>query len=271
MARGKRGELTQERLKELLNYDPETGVFTWRVNKCQAKAGDIAGCRNSNGHISITIDQNHYYGHQLAWLFVFGYIEKQIDHENRNAGDNRICNLRKPDVSDGKRKILTQEYVRKILDYDPEAGIFKWKITRSSNTPAGRIAGTKTNTGYRSIAIGNVHYQASHVAWVYVNGVYPKEMDHVNGDRMDDRICNLREATHQQNQCNRRKQSNNTSGFKGVSLDKSISEDGRKWRARISVAEKETIIGYFYTPEEANEAYCKAAEKYHGEFVRKAG
>lgn len=89
-------ELTQDRLKELLHYDSETGVFTWRVSRCSVKAGDTAGNVNvKTGHRQIWIDRVRYYAHRLAWLYVCGcWPCDKIDHINGDTDDNRIANLR---------------------------------------------------------------------------------------------------------------------------------------------------------------------------------
>ena len=88
--------LTQERLKELLDYDPATGVFVWKVPKARpVKAGNKAGYSESDGYISIQIDRKRYKAHRLVWLHVYGrWPKEEIDHINRIRGDNRLENLR---------------------------------------------------------------------------------------------------------------------------------------------------------------------------------
>ena len=90
--------LTQDRLKELLNYDPETGIFTRKTSIAGHKVGSISGASQNKGYIQMYVDSKNYLAHRLAWLYVYGCWPKyQIDHINRNKKDNRIVNLR--DVS----------------------------------------------------------------------------------------------------------------------------------------------------------------------------
>lgn len=93
--------LTQERLRELLDYDPDTGNFTWRkpCNRfSQIKAGDPAGCIHPRGYVHIKIEGSAYKAHRLAWLYVYGrWPNPAIDHINRVKTDNRISNLRETD------------------------------------------------------------------------------------------------------------------------------------------------------------------------------
>lgn len=87
--------ITQERLKKFLEYDPDTGVFTWRVSSGKASAGSVAGRSLPSGHIQIGLDGRRYYAHRLAWLYVYGnWPSAEIDHVNRSPADNRLSNLR---------------------------------------------------------------------------------------------------------------------------------------------------------------------------------
>ena len=88
--------LTQERLKELLHYDPETGVFRWKVDRPKGvKIGNKAGTLDQDGYRKISLDGKRFYAHRLVWLYVHGEFPfDQIDHKNRVPDDNRLVNLR---------------------------------------------------------------------------------------------------------------------------------------------------------------------------------
>lgn len=90
--------ITQERLHELLSYDPDTGFFMWKKKRSKAKVNSPAGVVNARGYIQIGIDKKVFLAHRLAWIYTYGALPAgQVDHINRVKTDNRLCNLR--DVS----------------------------------------------------------------------------------------------------------------------------------------------------------------------------
>ena len=89
-----------QRLKELLNYDPDTGEFTWRVGKRGLYAGDIAGCIAKHHYRVIRLDNKLYYAHRLAFFWSTGRWPKYVDHKNRCTLDNRFSNLREASMSE---------------------------------------------------------------------------------------------------------------------------------------------------------------------------
>ena len=119
--------------------------------------------------------------------------------------------------------------------------------------------------GYREIMIDGLRYPASHLAYVVTTGRWPRHLvDHINGDRADNRFANLREATLAENARNSAKPANNTSGLKGVTWKRR----NQRWCAQVSVDNRKIHLGLFDTPEAAYAAYVAAANQHHGEFAR---
>ena len=86
--------ITQERLKELFNYDPETGYFTNQISRGRACGGYRAGSPSGHGYRKIRIDYEGYYEHHLAWFYVYGEWPEELDHRDGNGSNNAISNLR---------------------------------------------------------------------------------------------------------------------------------------------------------------------------------
>jgi hypothetical protein len=150
--------------------------------------------------------------------------------------------------------------VEKVLRYDSTSGKFFWKVQRG-RCRAGEEAGTPSH-GYSKIKVLNTLHYAHRLAWLLHYGEWPRfEIDHINMDRGDNRISNLREATHSQNQMNR-KARGGAVGLKGVRV-----KDG-KYFSVINVNGRPTYLGQRPTPELCHEAYVEAAKKLHGEFWR---
>ena len=109
--------ITQDRLKSLLTYDPDTGEFRWREQRSnRAPKGSLAGCRDHYGYIVIRIDGVLHKAHRLAWLYVHGCLpNKGIDHINQTPSDNRICNLREADQHENNQNRRVQRNSRSGL------------------------------------------------------------------------------------------------------------------------------------------------------------
>jgi hypothetical protein len=159
--------------------------------------------------------------------------------------------------------IPNQFYLQQHFNYDPEIGIFSRKIKTSNRTVIGKplLAGSKHRRIL--ISIQNKVYKAHHLAWVYVYGEWPDEIDHINNDPLDNRISNLRLATRQQNNYNKRHAHKSGSGIKGVTWDKFR----KKWFVKIGANKKQIALGRYDNLEEAAKVITEARNKYHEEFA----
>lgn len=159
-------------------------------------------------------------------------------------------------------KMPSVEEVKNVLDYDSETGIFTWKINRGGVAKAGTIAGSTRKDGYYQICINGTSYKTNRLAWLYMTGNDPLELDidHIDCDRANNKFSNLRVASGSQNCANRNKRSDNKSGYKGV------YKMGNKWASSITCNKIRKFLGMFDTPLNAYNAYIEASKKYHGEF-----
>lgn len=155
---------------------------------------------------------------------------------------------------------LTAEQLKTTLNYDAETGVFTWRIRPSKAVKAGDVAGcVEKRIGYITIGIAGRIYKAHRLAWLYTHGEWPRGLiDHINGNKADNRICNLRDVFADGNSQNVRKPNvRNKSGFMGVIWFQN------KWRASMSVNGKSKWLGDYSTPEEAHQVYLEAKRKYH--------
>jgi hypothetical protein len=144
------------------------------------------------------------------------------------------------------------------LEYNAETGKLYWRVSRGTKK-AGSEAGAVDSRGYVCIMLNGKNCKAHRLAWLVYYKVFPeKDIDHINGIKTDNRICNLREVTVRQNQYNQRKpRMDNKSGYLGVSVYKN------RWMASIRINGKTKHLGYFAIPEQASEAYLAAKRKFH--------
>jgi hypothetical protein len=161
------------------------------------------------------------------------------------------------------------EGLNTALYYNPASGKLYWTGVNRHGVKCvpGKEAGHLNKRGYLEIRYLGKTLQAHRIAWYLHTGSDPGAMsiDHVNGNRADNRMINLRTATARQNSQNQKKRSRlTTSEYKGVSWYARHS----KWMAQIRIGGKSTHLGYFHTEEEAFLAYCQAADKHFGEFAR---
>lgn len=175
-----------------------------------------------------------------------------------------------------KRQLPSQDGLRQLLNYDPETGKLFWKERGPEWFSSGRLSAEKTAAwwnkrfsgkeaftaidahGYHSGGIFRAIYAAHRIAWIHVHGSISGEIDHINGDKADNRLCNLRDVTRVTNMRNKPQNSNNVTGVVGVFWH---SASG-KWAAKIGVGMKSLHLGVFPTFEEAVAARKDAEREY---------
>jgi len=164
-------------------------------------------------------------------------------------------------------------YIKSILNYDPDTGIFTWKVNGNNQfVKVGDVAGClyvnskNLDCKYYKIKINQKRYLLHRLAYYHITGIDPaeNEVDHINGNSLDNRFDNLRLATHANNGKNVKKRKDNTSGFKGVCWDKRA----KKWQAKIKVNNKRIYLGYYNNKFYAALIYARAAKHYFGKWRR---
>jgi len=157
-----------------------------------------------------------------------------------------------------EKEELTQKELKKIIRYRPTIGDFIWRISYKNNIKIGAKAGWTDTNGYYYIQIGNKKYRAHRLAWLYMEGFFPKniDIDHKDRIRNNNKWGNLRLASKQCNARNNKKRNDNTSGVTGVVWYKAY----KKWRATIAINGKKHNLGYFKNFSEAV-LYRLAAEQ----------
>lgn len=169
------------------------------------------------------------------------------------------------------KPILTQEYLKEALHYDPETGIFTWKVRPVSHFKSARghavfhsknyknAPGRISRRGYHEIGFGKERYRSHRLAWLYMTGEWPEaDIDHINHNRIDNRWCNLRAVDRHANNCNRGMSEYNTSGFTGVSYNKQTGH----WEAYIGFKGKHIKLGLHKEKQRAIEVRKDANLKY---------
>jgi len=161
----------------------------------------------------------------------------------------------------GKDDALTQTELQKHLSYDPQTGSLVWLLP-ASRRALGAEAGYVRPDGYRMITVHWRKYLAHRLAWLHVHGVWPPQfIDHINGNRSDNRLSNLRLADYSTNGMNRPPQINSRWG-------RGVHKRAGKWIAEIKNNGVKKYLGSFNSPEEARTAFIEAAAATRGEFVR---
>jgi hypothetical protein len=156
--------------------------------------------------------------------------------------------------------------LQEFIHYDPVTGVLIWKKVLSNRTKAGALCGANIDSkGYGRVCFDGKQYRTHRVAWALFYGQVPvQQIDHINGNQLDNRIANLRLASNAENSRNCKLSKNNTSGVTGVSYH----AKAKKWFAQIMLNRKNNNLGLFNTKEEAIAARKKAETQYFGQFAK---
>ena len=149
----------------------------------------------------------------------------------------------------------TQEYLKERFTYDEEAGVLIWRTHLRTARYVGTVAGTIGNRGYRQITLNKKRHQAHRLIWVYLNGNIPEglEIDHIDGDKTNNRIDNLRLATRTQNRWNRK--------------EKGYRFKDNHWEVSVGHLGEYIYVGFFKAEAEAEQAYKEKCIELRGEFA----
>lgn len=161
------------------------------------------------------------------------------------------------------RALPTRAVLQGLFHYDPDTGIFTRRI-RCGRQIAGKVAGSRRKRGYIIISVDGVLFLAHRLAFAYMTGSAPDEIDHIDGDKSNNRWSNLRDASRSQNMANAVRSKPNATGIKGVYPNR------KGFCAKITVNYVQKSLGTYPTREEAAAAYERAARAHFGEFAKVA-
>ena len=156
---------------------------------------------------------------------------------------------------------ITQEYVKSLFIY--KDGDLYWKISRTNRIKIGDKAGFIHPTGYKYIRINNKNHRTHRIIFLYHHGFLPQYLDHIDQDKLNNKIENLREVTRIQNGMNRKSYKNSSSKYKGVSWNK----QNQKWVSYITINKKRKHLGSFINESDAAKIYNSAAIEYYGKYA----
>lgn len=244
--------MDQQTLKTLISYNPDTGQLTrLKATTTHQSVGDVIQTP------TFSLYRKSYSTFNMIWLYMTGELPSSrvftLDGDNTNLVFSNLTNAHVI-VEE-----VTQNTLQKFLNYSPATGEFTWKLRVSPATPlgkpAGSVYGTLPDAGYVQIMLFGKTYQAHRLAWLYTYGTFPeKQIDHIDHNRTNNALSNLRESDQHTNMKNKTLYRTNSSGYAGV------EPHGSNWKARIGVDGTKVLLGVFCTFEEAVAAR-KAAEK----------
>lgn len=258
-------ELTHEELTRLLDYDPETGVFRWRVDVgSRAKVGSVAGSREGTRN-EIKVKRLRYASRHLAWFYVNGEMPRnRLFVKNGDKHDDRIDNL---GMLPDKPKELTHEYLKQCIDYNPDTGEFKWKVTGGGSVygnNAFHVQGDHSHGIILTTRILGKTYTTNRLIVFWMTGYMPspnRVAMPIDNNVLNLKWSNIKVGSHIEMQVKKRNY--------GMLASKGVTFVNRrnKYIAQIKINGKKKHLGSFKTESEAAEAYMKSARKNYGELA----
>ena len=245
--------LTYEMVRREFNYNSNTGILKWLNPKSHRILKDKSvGFKASNGRFLVHTHNSVFSVDRVIWLWYYGkWPDKIILHLNGNKSDCRIFNMIDAPNDDN----LTSEYLHKYFIYNKKYSVLIWKIQQWNNMLYRGIkcAGSVNNSGYLMIEIGKGIYGAHRLIWLYLYDKWPDNfIDHINGNTLDNRLDNIRDVTHQENQQNRIEHRN------GNLVGANYIVRSKTWESAITFNKIRYRLGHYNTAKLANEAYTIA-------------
>jgi len=251
--------ITQKRLKDLMAYQPATGNLIWVApTNPSVKVGDVAGSKRATGVSRVVLAGKSYRLSDLVWLWNFGaFPNSKLIHLSKEGFNCTKVEELMP-LESVLNKPLTQKLLKATLTYDELSGEFK-RINHLSGSRLTKAERCTNYQGYGVLVVYKRKYLAHRLAWLYAYGVFPrKDLDHIDHDKMNNSLANLREVTKRENSLNQKLHSTNSSGVTGVGKVKSGN-----WISRITVKGRLINLGIFHKKSDAIVARQVANVKYN--------
>ncbi len=247
------------------------GLLTVIAPAPRTRQGHIAWqCQCECGTTKIVTANNLRSGNTLSCGCLRGQARRELaKQEKLKALDDepiRVWMLTHTEKQKYRQLPVTQDELKALFDYDAEHGWLIHKTNRpgTTNGSKGKKAGSSQSNGYEMMMINRRRYYMHQLVWLWHYNEVPHKLDHINGDRADNRVENLRPATDSQNGWNRKVHTNNSSGYTGVTKVK----DRNKWVANVTHHGETFYLGRFDSPEEAAKAYDSFIEQTRGSYAR---
>jgi HNH endonuclease len=189
--------------------------------------------------------------------------EKEVSSHHLRNGHAQSCGCLRKDKAPACARVVTAKRVRELFNYEPETGLLTWLVSTGNNgVRIGDVAGSRCGR-YVQVQVYEQFYSVHWLVWLWMTGCWPApEVDHRDGDPLNNRWANLREATRSQNTANT--VTRGRSGVKGVYW----KETRRKWEAAITVHGERHSLGLFNNLWDARVAYIIAATEAFGPFAK---